>query len=67
MIYNVIGLIFPENYVRISMNTKEFDKFIDNELQDVGIVYRYNGARYFFMDEDFVIEELIDGKNRNDP
>ena len=64
MNYKVENLLIPESYVRISMKTEEFDKLIANEIEDIGIVYIYMGARYFFMDEEFVIEELVERKRK---
>jgi len=60
MLYKVEYFQIPETYVRISMKTKEFDKLLNEEFSEVSIIYVYKGSRYLFMDDDFVIEELID-------
>jgi hypothetical protein len=62
MIYNVENILIPENYIRLTMKTKEFDRLIETEFSENELVYRYKGARYLFMGEDFVVEEGI-GKN----
>jgi len=61
MICKVEHILIPENYVRISVKTAEFDKLIAEEFSEVNIIYLYKGARYLFYDDDFVVEELING------
>jgi hypothetical protein len=62
MICDVEHILIPENYVRISVKTAEFDRLLNEEFCDVSIIYMYKGARYLFYDDDFVIEELIKEK-----
>ena len=63
MLYKVECLLIPENYVRISMKTDEFNKLFESEFGDIDIVYLYKGARYLFMNDDCVVEELINGSS----
>ena len=55
-------LVIPSNSV-ITKNI-EVPSQDSNEIEDIGIVYIYMGARYFFMDEEFVIEELVERKRK---
>ena len=63
MICKVEHLLIPENYVRISVKPSEFDRLIEEEFSEVNIIYQYKGARYLFYDDDFVVEELINGSS----
>ncbi len=60
MIYKTEYIFIPENYVRLSMKTREFDEFIKTQFGDDNIIYKYRDARYFFFDENFVVEEQIE-------
>jgi len=66
MNFKVEYILIPENYVRTSMKTAEFDRYIscqyekhtEEDNEDL-LIYVFNGVRYLFLDDDFVIEEQI--------
>lgn len=63
MNFKVEYILIPENYVRTSMKTKEFDKYIScqyGEHNEDLLIYVFNGVRYLFLDDDFVIEEQLE-------
>lgn len=57
--FKVEYILIPEHYVRMSMKTVELDEYILSNCEGEALIYIFNGARYLFMDENFVIEEQI--------
>jgi hypothetical protein len=52
-------IAIPDNMKYMRMISSELDRFISERLCDDSIIYLYNGSRYVFFDDDFVIEEII--------
>lgn len=55
--FKVESLLIPENYIRMSMKTIEFDEYLLSNCDDNALIYILNGTRYLFMEGDIVIEE----------
>ncbi len=60
-VFDVESLLIPETIIRSSMKTKELNRYLKILFRkhDRILVYRYNGVRYIFMDDKFVIEESL--------
>lgn len=60
-VFDVEALLIPENHIRTSMKTAEFDRYIKVlfKKRDIILIYRYRGIRYLFMNDDFVVEEIV--------
>lgn len=55
--FKVESLLIPENYIRMSMKTIEFDEYLLSNCDSDALIYILNGIRYLFMEGDIVIEE----------
>ena len=60
-IFDVESLLIPETLIRTSMKTTALNRYLKVLFgkKDRVLIYRYNGVRYLFMDDDFVVEEVL--------
>ena len=56
---NTVGLLIPETHVRATVTKEEFNKIISEvfKYSKKIKIYKYNGLRYLFFEDNFVIEE----------